>query len=118
MPGLFLLPQSLKTNPESKLAEIADSGINSLNLSMKYHASRHLSIRNQAAMLHTRDGDHFYPLNPNYYENTTALPIDHGGFKLNLDELERIIKYADKFAITLGAWSVFLHDNQFGLDHP
>lgn len=118
MPGLFILPQSLKEDSYTKLAKIADSGINSLNLSMKYHASRHLSIRNQAAMMHTRDGDHFYPVNPRFYNSAASTPKDHGGFRLTLAELEEIKRCADKFSVSLGAWSVFLHDNQFGLDHP
>lgn len=118
MPGLFILPQSLKEDPKSKLAQLADSGINSLNLSMKYHASRHLSIRNQAAMIHTHDGDHFYPINPEFYDSTASLPDDHGGFKLSLAEIDSLKKYTESLSIKLGAWSVFLHDNQFGLDHP
>lgn len=118
MPGLFILPQSLAEDPQSELAKIADSGIDSLNLCMKYHASRHLSIRNQAAMIHTRDGDHFYPVNPKSYSVENSRPYDHGGFKLNLAEFGLLKKSADRLSISLGAWSVFLHDAQFGLDHP
>lgn len=118
MPGLFTLPLSLKEDPQSKLAKIADSGIDSLNLCMKYHASRHLSIRNQAAMIHTRDGDHFYPVNSKFYGVENSHPLYHGGFKLTLAEIEVLKKSADKLSMSLGAWSVFLHDAQFGLDHP
>ena len=118
MPGLFILPHSLKENPEATLAKIAEGGINSINLSMKYHASRHLSIRNEAAMIHTRDGDHFYPVDSSFYDSVDSVPRDSGGFKLDLSELELIRKSADNLAVSLGAWSVFLHDNQFGLDHP
>lgn len=118
MSGLFILPQSLKENPKTTLAKIADCGIDSINLSMKYHASRHLSIQNQGQMIHTRDGDHYYPVNPNFYDLVISRPGDHGGFKLTLNEIEDLQGYADKLSIKIGAWSVFLHDNQFGLDHP
>lgn len=117
MAGIFVFPETLLRLENSFFQELNSVGINSLNLSMKYHASRHLSVRNSARMIHTVDGQHFYEPNINHYELRETYPQIQNPV-LTPQKMDAIHAMAKSFDVELGAWSVFLHDENFGNQHP
>ena len=75
MAGLFALPHSIiYGSPEDFVNEIANDGFTSLNLCLKYHASRNLFVRHGMSMMHLEDGAHYYETNSHFYTEKEVAP--------------------------------------------
>jgi len=118
MAGLFALPHSI-INGSSKgfVSEIANNGFTTLNLSLKYHATRNLFVRHGMSMMHLEDGAHYYETNSRFYSEKEIAPLTNNDHISN-QKMELLIAAAKNSNVALGAWSVFLHDSKLAASRP
>ena len=118
MAGLFALPHSIiYGSPEDFVNEVANDGFTSLNLCLKYHASRNLFVRHGMSMMHLEDGAHYYETNSLFYTEKEVAPETNAAH-ISQQKMEALVTAAMESNIALGAWSVFLHDSKLAASRP
>ena len=118
MAGLFALPHSIiNGSPQDFVREVADNGFTSLNLCLKYHASRNLFVRHGMSMMHLEDGAHYYETNSHFYTEIEIAPETNSAY-ISQQKMESLVSAAMQLNIALGAWSVFLHDSKLAASRP
>ena len=118
MAGLFALPHSIiNGSPQDFVSEIANDGFTSLNLCLKYHASRNLFVRHGMSMMHLEDGAHYYETNSRFYSEKEIAPETNTAY-ISQQKMESLVSAAMQSNIALGAWSVFLHDSKLAGSRP
>ena len=118
MAGLFALPHSIiNGSPQDFVREVADNGFTSLNLCLKYHASRNLFVRHGMSMMHLEDGAHYYETNSRFYTEIEIAPETNSAY-ISQQKMESLVSAAMQLNIALGAWSVFLHDSKLAASRP
>jgi len=115
--GVFVLSQNLiGGDVEPFLEEISEYGFKSINLAMKYHASRNLIIRGGVNLLHLEDGAHYYPVDSSCYSDLSVAPQTYPTH-ISTAKISRLMELSCSYGISVGAWSVFLHDSKFARDN-
>lgn len=118
MAGLFALPHSIiNGSPKDFVNEIANDGFTSLNLCLKYHASRNLFVRHGMSMMHLEDGAHYYETNSRFYSEKEIAPETNSEY-ISQQKIESLVSAAMQSNVALGAWSVFLHDSKLAASRP
>lgn len=118
MAGLFALPHSIiQGSSHSFMNEVVDNGFSSLNLCLKYHATRNLFVRHGMAMMHLEDGAHYYETNSSFYTEKNIAPLTNSDHIVS-QKMQDLVFSANKSNIALGAWSVFLHDSKLAASRP
>ncbi len=118
MAGVFALPHSIiNGSPQNFVSELADNGFTSVNLCLKYHASRNLFVRHGMSMMHLEDGAHYYETNPSFYSEKEIAPLTNSDYISN-QKIELLVAAANQSNVALGAWSVFLHDSKLAASRP
>lgn len=118
MAGLFALPHSIiNGSSQGFMSEIVNNGFTSLNLCLKYHATRNLFVRHGMSMMHLEDGAHYYETNSSFYSEKEIAPLtasDH----ISNQKMQLLVAAAKESNVALGAWSVFLHDSKLAASRP
>ena len=118
MAGLFALPHSIiNGSPQDFVSEIVNDGFTSLNLCLKYHASRNLFVRHGMSMMHLEDGAHYYETNSHFYTEKEIAPETNSAY-ISQKKMDSLVSAAVESNIALGAWSVFLHDSKLAASRP
>lgn len=118
MAGLFALPHSIiNGSSQSFVSEIANNGFTSLNLCLKYHASRNLFVRHGMSMMHLEDGAHYYETNSRFYSEKEIAPLTNSAH-ISMQKMDLLVSAAKQSKVALGAWSVFLHDSKLAASRP
>ena len=118
MAGVFALPHTIiNGSSQNFVSELADNGFTSVNLCLKYHASRNLFVRHGMSMMHLEDGAHYYETNSSFYSEKEIAPLTNSDYISN-KKIELLIEVANQSNIALGAWSVFLHDSKLAASRP
>lgn len=118
MAGIFALPHSIiNGTSENFVSELADNGFTSLNLCLKYHASRNLFVRHGMKMMHLEDGAHYYETNSRFYSEKEIAPVTNADY-INSQKMQLLVSAAKQSNMALGAWSVFLHDSKLAASRP
>jgi len=118
MAGLFALPHSIiNGSPQDFVGEISNDGFTTLNLCLKYHASRNLFVRYGMSMMHLEDGSHYYETNSRFYSEKEIAPETNSEY-ISQQKIESLVSAAMQSNVALGAWSVFLHDSKLAASRP
>jgi hypothetical protein len=118
MAGLFALPHSIiNGSPQDFVSEISNDGFTSLNLCLKYHASRNLFVRHGMSMMHLEDGAHYYETNSHFYSEKEIAPETNYEY-ISQKKIESLVSAAMQSNVALGSWSVFLHDSKLAASRP
>ena len=118
MAGLFALPHSIiNGSPQDFVGEISNDGFTTLNLCLKYHASRNLFVRHGMSMMHLEDGSHYYETNSRFYSEKEIAPETNSEY-ISQQKIESLVSAAMQSNVALGAWSVFLHDSKLAASLP
>lgn len=118
MAGVFALPHSIiKGSSQNFVSDLADNGFTSVNLGLKYHASRNLFVRHGMSMMHLEDGAHYYETNSSFYSEEDIAPLTNSDHISN-EKIELLVAAANQSNVALGAWSVFLHDSKLAASRP
>jgi hypothetical protein len=118
MAGLFALPHSIISgSPQDFVKDLADNGFTSLNLCLKYHASRNLFVRHGMSMMHLEDGAHYYETDSRFYTEKEIAPQTNSAY-ISQKKMESLVTASVASNVALGAWSVFLHDSKLAANRP
>ena len=108
MAGLFALPHSIiNGSSQSFVSEIANNGFTSLNLCLKYHASRNLFVRHGMSMMHLEDGAHYYETNSRFYSEKEIAPLTNSAH-ISMQKMDLLVSAAKQSKVALGAWFFYM----------
>lgn len=104
---------------DAAVAEIAGrAGLNGINLATSYHAGRFLQARSPVRKSYfTEDGTIYFHPDPKRWEGRRVVPkvasiLDQG------DVLRQLIERRERTGLSVGCWTVCLHNTRMGLEHP
>jgi len=122
MPAVWTYPWNLADEGlEAACADLADRGIDALNLASHYHSIRSLDARRPESLFSAYPGGCYFDPDPERFAGTLISPLRNAvpGFDdRDGDPVTETVATAADYDISVNAWTVCLHNSRLGANNP